>query len=338
MKAEDGVKLCYQSEFGGGHLLPQRDIVVDYISQERVEACPLSDEVHLLEDIGGGLCRMHLNSLDAKNLHSETIAGLFQAVSEKARGTMAGFLTKVDVLKELCIQGSMPFSPMELDAFLEKYERQGYPLCRHSDTFRNTYHPAYRLVGRQAKTFLPLLLWLDGQKDQEKPLAIAIDGSSGSGKSSLSVWLQAIYGHCNVFHMDDFFLPQEQKTEERLNTPGGNVDWERFLLEVLTPLQKGNPFSYRPFDCSTGELGEPMKVVPQRLNIIEGVYSHHPALRKAYDLMVFLSIDRAEQSKRILQRNGEYMHSRFINEWIPLEDMYFDQMKIKDKADLIMST
>ena len=81
-----------------------------------------------------------------------------------------------------------------------------------------------------------------------------------------------------------------------------------------------------------------MKVVPQRLNIIEGVYSHHPVLRKAYDLMVFLSIDRAEQSKRILQRNGEYMHSRFINEWIPLEDMYFDQMKIKDKADLIIST
>ena len=50
--------------------------------------------------------------------------------------------------------------------------------------------------------------------------------------------------------MDHFFLRPEQRTPERLRTPGENVDHERFLEEVLCPLRAGRVFWYRPFDCS----------------------------------------------------------------------------------------
>ena len=69
---------------------------------------------------------------------------------------------------------------------------------------------------------------------------VAIDGRCAAGKTTLAASLQAQLG-CNVFHMDDFFLRPEQRTPERLHQPGGNVDFERFLTEVLRPLYDGDP-------------------------------------------------------------------------------------------------
>ncbi len=333
MKAQDGVKLCYQSEFGGGHLLPSREILELSIREERSSASLLHPDSPLLEEIGGGLCRLHLNASDAKDLRVETIAGLFLAVSDKERGTRQGFLQKVCVLKELCGEGVMPFPLCELDAFLADYEKAGYPLCRHSEAYRQAYRPAYRLAGTEAQKWMPLLRDLDRRLTQKAPLILAIDGPSGAGKSSLATWLQKVHGDCEVFHMDDFFLPQEKKTKERLAAPGGNVDWERFRDEVMEPLRLNKPFSYRPFDCGTGEYGNAVQAVPRLLNIVEGVYSHHPALCASYDATFFLSIGRPEQSQRILQRNGDRMHRRFLKEWIPLEDLYFREMNIQENAD-----
>ena len=82
---------------------------------------------------------------------------------------------------------------------------------------------------------------------------VAIDGRCAAGKTTLAASLQAQLA-CNVFHMDDFFLRPEQRTPERLRQPGGNVDFERFLTEVLRPLRDGAPVTYRPYDCRTQQL------------------------------------------------------------------------------------
>ena len=68
-----------------------------------------------------------------------------------------------------------------------------------------------------------------------RPLVVAIDGRCAAGKSSFAQKLQEETG-CNVVSMDHFFLPPERRTPERLAEPGGNVDWERCLEEVLRPL------------------------------------------------------------------------------------------------------
>ena len=71
---------------------------------------------------------------------------------------------------------------------------------------------------------------------QRKSIAIAIDGNSASGKSSLAALLKSKY-FCTVIHMDDFFLRPVQRTPERLKEPGGNIDYERFVEEVIRPLK-----------------------------------------------------------------------------------------------------
>lgn len=164
---------------------------------------------------------------------------------------------------------------------------------------------------------------------------LAIDGFSGAGKSTLGAALAAHTG-ANLLHMDDFFVPMAQKTEERLQMPGGNVDWERFLAEVLIPIKKGMPFSYRPFDCQSQSYKETVTIAPMPLNIVEGSYSHHPALRGYMDRTVFMDLTPLEQVNRILQRNGEAQLQRFVNEWIPLENAYFRAFQIKEQADLVI--
>ena len=49
--------------------------------------------------------------------------------------------------------------------------------------------------------------------------------------------------------MDDFFLPFELRTAERLKEPGGNVHYERFIDEVVSKLSAGEPFEYGVFRC-----------------------------------------------------------------------------------------
>ena len=175
---------------------------------------------------------------------------------------------------------------------------------------------------------------IDSLMEQKEQIIIAIDGYCTSSKTTLAARLAKDYD-CNVFHMDDFFLRPEQRTQERYAQIGGNVDYERFAEEVLIPLKAGNAFSYRPFDCSTFTLAEPVGVKPKKLNIIEGSYSHHPYFGDSYDLKVFLSVTPELQRERVLQRPA-FLHQRFFEEWIPMENRYFDQNQIAEKSDLVI--
>ena len=175
---------------------------------------------------------------------------------------------------------------------------------------------------------------IDDLQCQRNQVIVAIDGSCTSGKTTLAARLAEIYD-CNVFHMDDFFLRPEQRTQERYAEVGGNVDYERFREEVLLPLKSGKPFSYRPFDCSTFTLSDPVTVTPRKLNIIEGSYSHHPYFGDPYDLKILLTIPPELQQQRILQRPA-FLHERFFEEWIPMENRYFEKFRISDKCDVIL--
>ena len=162
-------------------------------------------------------------------------------------------------------------------------------------------------------------------------------GGSASGKSTLGALLAEVYG-CTVFHMDDFFLQPHQRTPERFAQPGGNVDYERFLGEVLLPLRQREPFCYRPFSCRSMTLGEAVAVTPTALCIVEGAYSMHPALAGYYDASAFLSIDPEKQAARILKRNGPDMQKRFLEEWIPLERLYFDAYGTRARCSMVIET
>lgn len=168
-------------------------------------------------------------------------------------------------------------------------------------------------------------------------LIIAIDGRCASGKTTLAACLKEQLD-CNVIHMDQFFLQPHMRTPQRLAQPGGNVDYERFLTEVLIPLTKGKPFSYRPYNCKKQQLDEEIEVSPTAITIIEGSYSCHPFLHEYYDLRVFLTTHYEEQLRRIRERNGEASLEVFKEKWIPLEELYFNNLEIDKQCDICITT
>lgn len=173
------------------------------------------------------------------------------------------------------------------------------------------------------------------EKKDNDPIVVAIDGKCGSGKTTLGYYLQKKFD-CNLLHMDDFFLQNYQRTEERLSEPGGNVDYERFKEEVLEPLLSKKTVCYRIFNCMIREIDQEYEITPKRLNVVEGSYSQHPYFKHPYDLCVFLDIDPLFQIENIKSRNGLEKLELFQSKWIPMENKYFDYYKIKENSDIIV--
>lgn len=189
-----------------------------------------------------------------------------------------------------------------------------------------------------AATDLQLIInQIDSLMASQSTVRVAIDGYCGSGKSVLASLLQRVY-HANLIKMDHFFLPRELRTPERLAEPGGNVDYDRFLREVVPGLLAGSAIQYQVFNCQTMMLEEMITLPHNALTIIEGSYSMHPRLGNPYDLRLFLRIDPEEQIRRILQRVGPVMLERFVQEWIPMENHYFAAMHIAEKCDLVLQS
>ena len=175
----------------------------------------------------------------------------------------------------------------------------------------------------------------DSTEMPKRPFVIAIDGRAASGKSTLAEQLSELLG-ADVIHMDDFFLPPELRSEERLAEPGGNVHYERFCEEVLPYLNSPEMFSYRIFDCSRMDYNGESTVRNTQIRIVEGSYSHHPKFGKYADLFVFSDVDEEEQLRRIRLRNGEEKAQMFAMKWIPMEERYFAAFETKKHAGEIV--
>ena len=162
----------------------------------------------------------------------------------------------------------------------------------------------------------------------------AIDGRCASGKSTLAKALKNELS-CSVVQMDHFFLQPHQRTSERLKRPGGNVDMERFSAEVLENLLTGVDFSYRPFDCQVQDFAKEVHIPQSEIYLIEGAYSC--LFAEHFNYKIFMTVSNEEQINRLRQRNPT-MLQRFLEEWIPLEEKYFEFFKVEELCNITYNT
>ena len=184
--------------------------------------------------------------------------------------------------------------------------------------------------------FGPLFQKIEKLLSSKERVCVALDGRCCAGKTTLASYLERSWP-CIAVHMDHFFLPPELRTKERLDIPGGNVHCERFLKEVSPNLKIRGGFSYRAYDCRTGSYHE-IQMPDAPLIIVEGSYSHHPRLCEAYDLKVFLTLSKEAQWERLAGRESAEKLPRFQSEWLPMEELYFSELRIPERADFVFDT
>ena len=328
LELQDLFKFLYQSAFGCEHLISSVEAAVSGIQNERDTLVSATETP--VEQLDGAYSRVPLSCA----LSAQTLGKLLALSAKHEENGAAALTQKLAVARELITDGTFPFVVADFDSAVAAWEKTGFSALHHSASFRNAYHPSYRVIANAYIPFFPLFAELD-KRLENGTVTVAIEGGSASGKTTLAGILSRLYG-CTVLHMDDFFLQPAQRTAERLSEVGGNVDRERFLAEVLQPLSRREPITYRPFDCHTQRIGEAVTVTPAQLTVVEGAYSMHPTLAPYYDFSVFLDVPPAVQKTRIVKRNSPEMAQRFFNEWIPLETAYFTQTDIQHRCDRVI--
>ena len=318
MELRDVIKMCYQAAFGAEHLLTNLDRARSYFEEE-FSAIEKRD-VPLYEYISEDVARVDLGAWKASGMPKEWLFDLFVMATKESYGGEAQMRANLEEVVKM-----MP----EMAKTVEEYVEGGIRPIHHSEKYRNAHKPAYRLVDRKHLRLIPILV----AASKLGGGTIVIDGPCASGKSTMAMKLAEILG-ASVIRVDDFFLPPQLRTEERLAEAGGNVHYERFKEEVVQQLQTGKEFSYTRFDCSVMDYGNAVNVPAAKWRIVEGSYSHHPYFGQYGDIRVFSVVDADEQMSRIMVRNGAEMARRFEKTWIPMENRYFQVYNICEQATL----
>ena len=326
MEPQDYGKLVYQSEFGPGHMVRDLPSARMMLKQELLslpgDAAPKQPEA-----VGGGLCRFPLSECGSPE-SVDLLADLFALTAQKHSGTIDGLLAKLDQVIALEIPGIGEWS--------ESWRKEGFPSVHHSEAFRTLYHPHYRLLKKEYAGYFSALLAIHVLKEKKAPVLIGIDGRCGSGKTRLAALIGELFP-CNCVLMDDFYLPVPKRSGNWKEIPGGNIDFMRLQEEIFASAAAGEEIVYRPYSCQKGGITEIRRMKPQRLTIIEGSYSHHPLLSGQYDLKIFLTCSKEEQMRRLKLREKEYFPV-FKEQWMPLEEQYFNCFSTEESSDIRIDT
>ena len=84
MQPTNAVKLIYQNEFGGGHLIRDEQACLNYLRREYTSVAK-DPTVPLHEDIGNGIIRVNLAAVKAEDLERLGRAFIDSAAKHKER-------------------------------------------------------------------------------------------------------------------------------------------------------------------------------------------------------------------------------------------------------------
>ena len=143
MQPTDAVKLIYQNEFGGGHLIRDEEACLNYLRREYADLVK-DPTAPLYENIGNGIVRVNLAAVKPEDL--EQLGRDFIASATKHKGTLDSFLNKLEVLRILTAEGVFAFDLDALNTYLSEYKAAGYLTVSHSEQYRQAYKPSYRVI------------------------------------------------------------------------------------------------------------------------------------------------------------------------------------------------
>lgn len=166
-------------------------------------------------------------------------------------------------------------------------------------------------------------LFLENKSDKNGMVIIAIDGPGGSGKSFFTNHLSDYLSYCQVIHFDDFYYERNSRQHTRTEI-GSNFDWHRLEKEVLEPLKEGNIAYYQKYDWIKDKAYGKYQVKPEGIILIEGIYSFRKEIRTYYDLSIWIEVDYRLRLDRGINRDGEGMRGKWIDEWMPKENEYLE--------------
>lgn len=299
---QDLYKLIVQSCLGNGHLITSPEDSFQALQKEKSIAGKDS-----LQEIGNGFIRVPLSYMKEEDLL---------------------------LWNELFIESAKKRSTRRIfDQALQNYGFVDEGIVSHSREYKEHYDPHYRVFRKEYVDYFEVFKVALHALQEHR--VISIDGPCASGKTMIGKLLSSFL-ECPCIHMDDYFLQAYQRTAQRLEEPGGNIDYERFHQEINEAWNQKQPIHMRSYDCSSQTLRREVIVEKSPILIIEGSYAHHPYLDDMQAFKIFMDIKPSIQKERLQKRSPDKFVD-FIEKWIPMEEKYFHAFSIKEKSDYVFS-
>ena len=155
MTFEDVYKLLYQGTMGNVHFIDNQEAARAYLYKEFTyikpdSSLPRTEPVSL----DGSMIRLNLAPYKAQG---GEIAPLFTAMLRTADEFNPSLSALQDILnktQQLADNHSIPLDPQAFSTLLAEIDSLKYPAIHHSDIYKSTYHPSYRVI---LKKHLPQL-------------------------------------------------------------------------------------------------------------------------------------------------------------------------------------
>jgi len=182
---------------------------------------------------------------------------------------------------------------------------------------------------------------------RNRPIVVALDGPSGSGKSSLARKL-ATRTRATVIPTDDFFAAEltaaDWDARSAAERARDALDWRRLRQSALEPLRAGQPALWYPFDFAAGERPDgsysmsttAARREPAPVVIVEGAYCTRPELADLIDLAVLVDAPAAIRHERLAAREEPAFLEAWHRRWDDAEAFYFTHVRPAASFDLVV--
>jgi len=162
-----------------------------------------------------------------------------------------------------------------------------------------------------------------------RPTLIAIDGRSGSGKSTFATSLAQ--------HLAESSPVAILRLEDLYHGWHGLADAQLLYTEFLPALIAGQTVAYPTWDWAADAVGAERSFTPTNILIIEGVGALNDQAREYIDFGIWLEAPEDFRRERALARDGQ-TYRPFWSTWAEQEQAYLRSNTPASNADLQVNT
>lgn len=146
----DVYKLVYQASMGPAHFGLDSAMARTWLDGEWADAAGPRPPEPLLDTIapGGAVVRLDLRPFRAAGGTEAAVVQAFVASAHAIRPDTTLLVTRWRQVATAARMHGLPWRAAQVEAFLDRQRRKGFPAPEHSATYVARYHPAYRVLGR----------------------------------------------------------------------------------------------------------------------------------------------------------------------------------------------
>jgi len=149
MEIQDLYKLAFHAAMGNEHIMADTAMLRGYLVEELASVEADSDEP-LFEPLSrdGDLGRLNLRAYKSAFSNPDPIVRAMIRTAEKIHPSYDRLEQYWQTILTMAANNDIPFAPADLTPFWEHMRSEGFPPVHHSDLYRSTYRPSYRVLCR----------------------------------------------------------------------------------------------------------------------------------------------------------------------------------------------